>query len=292
MPIHDDPCEFGRIVAANRLSDVWAMGGRPIMALNVCGFPQYDLPLELLAAMLRGGAEKAAEAGVPIAGGHTLNNPEPFYGLAVVGLVDPARIVTNTGANPGDQLVLTKALGTGVIMTAMMNDQADARSVSAATRSMTILNRTAAEVMLRQGVHAATDVTGFGLIGHAHALAAGSGLALRFWLSRLPLLAGSACVRGMRHRHQGRPVKPRLPRGLGGPSVAAEAQIAIICDPQTSGGLLMAFPPERLEGSACRPEVRSGVHAAHVGEALEGRGGHLEFAKTARRNRKVIGVAP
>ncbi len=165
-PIVDDPYAYGAIAAANSLSDVYAMGGRPIFALNIAAFPA-DLPEDVMAAILRGGAEKVREAGVPIAGGHTIQDKEPKYGLVVLGLVDPRRVLTKGGAQPGDVLVLTKPLGAGVITTALKRDLATEEQVAVATASMLRLNRAASEAALAAGVRAATDVTGFGLLGHA-----------------------------------------------------------------------------------------------------------------------------
>lgn len=275
-PIHDDPFTFGQIVAANCLSDAWAMGGRPLIAINVCGFPQYELPLEVLAEILRGGLQKAMEAGVPVAGGHTMNNPEPFYGMAVVGVVNPERLVTNAGARPGDQLVLTKPLGVGIVMTAMMNDEATEEDVAAATRTMTSLNRDASEVMVQAGATAATDVTGFGLVGHAQQLAQASGVCLELLWDALPVLpgaleyaaAGNTTGGGNNNReHYGAWVD----FGTG-----TEDQIAVACDPQTSGGLLIALPAQSLE-AALAEMTRRGVLAAHVGRVAPEPVGQLRF---------------
>ncbi len=277
MPIHDDPFTFGQIAAANSLSDVWAMGGRPLLAINVCGFPQRELPIEVLAEILRGGAAKAAEAAVPIAGGHTLDNPEPFYGMAVVGMVHPDRIITNAGARPGDQLVLTKPLGTAIVMTAAMNDEASEEALAAATASMTTLNRDAAEVMVALGARAATDITGFGLIGHAHQFARASGVELRFWLERLPALpealeyAAEGTVTGGGNANRDHYAM------WADLSAASEAQIDLVCDPQTSGGLLIALAGEMLERGLAELGAR-GVRAAHIGEVVAGGAGRLHFA--------------
>ena len=276
MPIVDDPYTYGQVAAANSLSDVWAMGGRPILAINVCGFPTKELPLEALAAILRGGAEKAAEAQVAIAGGHTLDNPEPFYGLAVLGLIHPERIITNAGARPGDLLILTKPLGTGIVMTAMMRDVAREEDVAAATESMTALNRASAEVMVQFGARAATDVTGFGLIGHAQQLARASGVQAAFDWDAIPLLPGAlgyareGVVTGggnANREHYG---------AWSDFGDADEPHIDLACDPQTSGGLLISFPPERAE-AALRELAARGVAAVVVGEAIEGEAGRLAF---------------
>jgi selenide, water dikinase len=276
-PIHDDPFTFGQIVAANCLSDVWAMGGRPLLAINVCGFPQYDLPLEVLSDILRGGAAKAAEAGVPVAGGHTMNNAEPFYGMAVVGLAHPGKLITNAGARPGDRLVLTKPLGTGIVVTAVMKDKASDEVAAAVATSMSALNRDASEVMVRHGARAATDVTGFGLVGHAHTIAKESGVELRLHWDALPILPGAlefaaqGTVTGggdnnRQHYSHWIDFGPR-----------SEAQIEVVCDPQTSGGLLIALPAEALAG-ALQEMGERGVQAVHVGEVVTGKPGRVVFS--------------
>lgn len=275
-PIHDDPHVFGEIVAANCLSDVWAMGARPILAINVCGFPQVGLPPEILTQILHGGMSKAAGAGVTVAGGHTMSNPEPYYGMAVLGLVDPHKLVSNAGAQPGDQLVLTKPLGTGVLVTAMLGDKISEEELAALTASMTALNKAASETMVEFGAHAATDITGFGLIGHAQVLAQASGVGLRFWWDRLPLLPGA-----LRHAAEGTVTG-------GGASnreyygqdadfgAGSEAQIELVCDPQTSGGLLIALPEDALE-PALETMASRGVQVVHVGEVEAEAAGRLTF---------------
>ena len=188
-PIVDDPFDYGAIAAANALSDVYAMGGRPISALNVAAFPR-DLPLKIFASVLAGGMEKATEAGCSIVGGHTVDDREPKYGLAVTGLVEPGKHVSNAAAQAGDCLVLTKAIGTGVITTAHKNDMADPDSLAEAVKSMKTLNRGASEAMTSAGANAATDVTGFGLLGHLHSMMKASGTAARVSRSAIPVLPG------------------------------------------------------------------------------------------------------
>src|SRR5206468_5299006 len=187
-PVVDDPEAFGAIAAANALSDVYAMGGRPLTALAIAAFPESDFPLEWAAAIVRGGAAKLREAGCVLLGGHTVRDPEIKFGYAVTGLVDPERILTNAGGRPGDVVVLTKPLGTGVIATALKAGRAPEAAVAASTRSMATLNREAAESALRHGVRAATDVTGFGLAGHASNVARESRLTLEIRPADLPLL--------------------------------------------------------------------------------------------------------
>jgi selenide, water dikinase len=187
-PIVDDPYAFGQIAAANSLSDVYAMGGRPIAMLSIVGFPRDKLPMAVLGEVLRGGAEKAQEAGVSVVGGHSIDDAEPKVGYAVVGLVHPARIWRNVGARSGDTLVLTKPLGTGIISTAIKQAKAPDRAVTAAIRSMSTLNRSAAEAAATVMVHAVTDVTGFGLLGHLQEMTQGSKVRVRLHAGRIPLL--------------------------------------------------------------------------------------------------------
>ena len=187
-PVVDDPYAFGQIAAANALSDVYAMGGRPIAMLSIVGFPRKQLELGILGEMLKGGIAKAQEASVNVVGGHSIDDLEPKLGYAVTGLIHPERIWRNAGARPGDALVLTKPLGTGIITTALKEGRASARAIAAATRVMTTLNRAAADAAAGARVHAATDITGFGLLGHVREMALGSGVRVRLHASRLPVL--------------------------------------------------------------------------------------------------------
>jgi selenide,water dikinase len=247
-PIVDDPYTFGAISAANSLSDVYAMGGVPKTAMNIVCFPRKKLDNEILAEILRGGAEKADEVGVVVVGGHTVDDPELKYGMAVTGIIDPRRVIRNVGAMPGDALVLTKALGTGILATALKRDALGARAYAAAVESMTTLNKGASEAMLRYDVHAATDVTGFGLLGHGHGMAHGSDATLEIEAAALPLLpdlealvvAGhltGGCQRNRAYLEGKVLVAPRVPDAL------REAAY----DPQTSGGLLIALPADQAE---------------------------------------------
>ncbi len=242
-PIVDDPFTFGQIAAANALSDVYAMGGVPRTALNIVCWPQTGLPSEMLSEILRGGTEKAREAGVVIVGGHTVADEEVKFGMAITGVIDPRRIVRNVGARAGDTLVLSKALGTGILMTAFKRDQLADEAYQAAVRSMVQLNADAAAAMLKFDVHAATDVTGFGLIGHALKMAEGSGVTIVFEESDLPLLpdALEQCGAGMI------PGGGQRNREYYAPSVRISDEVAepiaeLAFDPQTSGGLLIAVP--------------------------------------------------
>ena len=244
-PIVDDPFWFGQIAAANALSDVYAMGGRPAVAMNLLCVPNC-LSQETVRKILEGGHQKAVEAGCVIAGGHTIQDNEPKYGLCVTGYVHPDKVLRNVGARPGDALVLTKPLGTGVLTTAAKADLLEPEQYDRLVRSMAQLNAKAAEAMLQcREIRACTDVTGFGLLGHADEMAAGSGVTIRIYSRRLPLLPGALELAEMgiipagayRNRDY---VMPRLSVGENVP----QARLDLISDPQTSGGLLIALPME------------------------------------------------
>jgi selenide,water dikinase len=263
-PIVDDPATFGRIAAANALSDLYAMGARPLTAMNLVGFPSC-LERDVLVQILRGGAEKLAEAGAVLVGGHTVEDDEPKYGLAVTGLVDPARLVSTLGARPGDRLVLTKPLGTGILATALKGEVISEAQMGEAIRGMETLNRDACAAMLAAGVHACTDVTGFGLLGHALELAEASevGLviaagALHIYPLVLELAATGLVPAGSYHNRE-----YYLPRVVDRERLQPEL-VDILADPQTSGGLLMAVAPDRH--AALHAELRArGVTAWSIG---------------------------
>ena len=241
-PVVDEPADFGAIAAANALSDVYAMGGRPLTALSIAAFPEQDFPPEWAAGIVAGGHAKLAEAGCVLLGGHSVRDPEIKFGYAITGLVDPARMITNAGGRPGDVVVLTKALGTGVIATALKAGQAPADVVAAATRSMAALNREAAEQAARAGVRGGTDVTGFGLAGHASAVARESRVTLEIRLDALPLLEG-ALELAPRFQPGGlkanrRQFEPHVEYA----AAADETRRTLVYDPQTSGGLLLLVP--------------------------------------------------
>jgi selenide,water dikinase len=247
-PIVDDARDFGRIAAANALSDVYAMGGTPLIALNIMCFPDGDLPMEIMAEIIIGGSEKLAEAGAVGLGGHSVSDRELKYGLAVVGTVHPDRIVTNAGARPGDVLVLTKPIGTGVLTTALKMEKLDDASLERVTGLMETLNRDAAEAMLEAGATAATDVTGFGLAGHALEMAVASRATVEIDVEAVPLIEGAVeALRGgnvpgglFTNHHYVRP-RTRL-------STRAESYtIDLMHDPQTSGGLLIALPETAVD---------------------------------------------
>jgi len=275
-PVVDDPYHYGAISAANALSDVYAMGGRPILALNIVGFPRNKLPMWVLEEMLRGGADKATEAGVIIAGGHSIDDPEPKYGLAVTGIVRPDGVVRNVGARPGDQLVLTKPLGIGVITTGIKQDKTSAAAVEEAVRIMETLNRAAAEAMIEVGVHAATDVTGFGLLGHLREMTAGSRVRARLRYASVPVLeeARSLVRQGAVAGGTARNYEYLQPR-VTFDGLDEDDQI-LLCDAQTSGGLLMAVPPERLDALTAALRARGVSPVAHIGEITGGADGRIE----------------
>jgi len=277
-PVVDDPYWFGRIAAANAFSDIWAMGGRPIFALNLVAFPLKELPMEILAEILRGGSEAAALAGAPILGGHSIEDPEPKYGMAVTGLVHPDRILRNVGARPGDQLLLTKPLGSGIIATAIKRGIATPEQIAEATAVMAALNRSAGEVLAASGaVSALTDVTGFGLLGHAWEMAEGSRALLRIDAGKVPVQGGVLALAERDVVPGG--TKANLdwvaPHVKFAASIARPSQL-VLADAQTNGGLLAAVAPDRLE-AVLRLLVDRGVEAVHVGDVREApSGGSLE----------------
>jgi selenide,water dikinase len=269
-PVVEDAEAFGAVAAANALSDVWAMGGRPIFALNVVNFPRDALPLTYLEAILRGGAAKATEAGVPILGGHSVDDPELKYGMVVIGTVHPERVVTNAGARPGDLLVLTKPLGIGVITTAIKAQVADDAIVAAALEVMTTLNRAAAEVMVAVGVDAATDVTGFGLLGHLREVVRASQVGARIHARRVPLIPGARALaeRGMVPGGSRRNRDAVADALRWDPAVDEPTQL-LLCDAQTSGGLLIAVRPDHCDDLVERLRAAPTLAAAVIGEVTD-----------------------
>lgn len=270
-PVVDDPWVFGAVAAANAMSDIYAMGAEVVLALNIAGFPE-DLPVETIAAVFQGGADKVAEAGGVIAGGHTVIDREPKYGLSVMGVVHPKQVLSKAGARPGDALVLTKALGTGIILTAAKRDQAAPDHLQAAVDSMLRLNRHAMHLAREAGARALTDVTGFAITGHALELAERSGAQVLLRLADLPWLPGAVEYAKMgvdfggvdRNRTQVGP-KVRLPKDL------PEHLERLLFDPQTSGGLLVALPA--VNAAPLVDRLRGDGHAAAViGEVRAGAG--------------------
>jgi selenide, water dikinase len=277
-PVVDDPFTYGQIAAANAFSDVYAMGGRPITALNLVCWPQSGLPREMLHEVLRGGSEKAKEAGALIVGGHSVADEEVKYGMAVTGVIDPRRVIRNVGVQVGDALILTKPLGTGVLMTAFKRDRLAAEYYDSAVATMVQLNAAAAQVMLQFEVHAATDITGFGLVGHSSKVADGSGVTIVFEESDLPLLPGAleCCREGMIPGGGARNREFYGSRTRISEEVSDEMS-AIAFDPQTSGGLLIAVPEREAIGLVAALH-RAGVReACMVGRVTERSGFAIEL---------------
>ena len=265
-PIVDDAFAFGQIAVANALSDVYAMGGVPRWALNIAGFPMKVLPLSVLSDILRGGADKAAEAKVSIVGGHTVEDAEPKFGLAVVGIVHPDRVLTKGGARPGDAIVLTKAVGTGIVATGLKRGKADDAWVEAMTASMLTLNRAGAEAAVAAGVHAMTDVTGYGLLGHLLEMCRAGGHGARLRADAVPLLPGALDLAeqdvvpgGSRANLEFVSSAVRFAAGV------KPALRILLADAQTSGGLLAAIPADRAAAM-----VAASPGAAVIGEVVAG----------------------
>lgn len=270
-PIVDDPYDYGAIAAANSLSDVYAMGGQPFLALNVAALPD-DLPDYISGEIVRGGAEKAREAGVVIAGGHTVKDREPKYGLVVIGFVDPSKMIGKGGLRVGEALVLTKPLGFGVTTTALKQEKADERDVLEAVDWMKRLNRTASQLAVEFGVRGGTDITGYSLLGHAMEMAQASHVSLRFDLKAIPFVSGAR-----KYAEQGTFAggafdnkKHFEPQVRFADSIDEPAQM-LLFDPQTSGGLLLGVPQEKLEAFLSRARDMA-QDAWVVGSVEEGMG--------------------
>ncbi len=270
-PVVDDPYSFGAIAAANALSDVYAMGGEVLFAINLAAFPD-NLELSILTEILRGGADKVREAGAVIAGGHTVTDKEPKYGLAVTGIIDPERIISKGGARSGDVLILTKPLGVGVITTALKRGQADPADIDAAVASMTTLNRVASQAAQTIGVHAMTDITGYSLLGHAHEMAHLSGADFEIDFDALPWLPGAkryadegafpgGTSRNLTYFNQWTTFAPRID----------EVSRLLCYDPETSGGLLMAVAELKANDLLTELE-RRGAHGWKIGRVQSGTG--------------------
>jgi len=273
-PIVDDPYTYGAVAAANSMSDVYAMGGRVLLALNVAGFPR-DFPRDVIGRIFQGGADKVAEAGAVLAGGHTVTDKEPKYGLCVTGLVHPERVMVKGGLVPGHRLFLSKPLGTGVITTAAKGEQAAQSHVKEAVQSMARLNRGAAEVLQEVGVRGCTDVTGFGFLGHASEMVRASGCGIRVVAGAVPLLAGAIAYAegGLFAGGLGRNrafLKGLVEGGALGLSIAATVPTAVadlLFDSETSGGLLFSVAPERAPEVAARFADR-GETVWEIGEVI------------------------
>jgi len=275
-PIVDDAYDFGRIAAANAFSDVYAMGGTPLLALNLVGWPRDKLSYDLLGEVLRGGADIAKEAGAFVLGGHSVDDPEPKYGMVAIGEVHPDRIVTLARAQVGDALVLTKPIGTGVLSTALKRDLATAADLSPAVLSMTTLNAGASRAMLATGVHAATDVTGFGLLGHLHNMVSASGVAAVLDATAVPFLRGAADAveRGAIPGGTKRNRDALSPHVTFGPGVS-EIIRTLLFDAQTSGGLLIAVAEDRAAGLIEALRREKTLAAARIGRIVTGAPGTI-----------------
>ncbi len=273
-PIVDDPYDFGAIAAANALSDIYAMGGRPVTAMNLVAFPK-DGPLDVLGEIMRGGAEKSQEAGVSIIGGHSIDDREPKYGMAVTGVVHPGRMVLKAGARAGDMLVLTKPLGTGIIATAIKAGRAAAGQIAAVTAQMKTLNRQAAEAMIEAGVKGATDITGFGLLGHLQEMVARRGVSARISLADVPFLEGVKDLAKFSVPGGTRTNLRYLEGKVGwGPGIS-ETEKLMLADAQTSGGMLIAVPESALPGLLQGLERRSVGTRAVIGRVTAGDAGKI-----------------
>ena len=271
-PIVNDPYSFGQIAAANSISDVYTMGGRPITAMNVVSFPSGDMDISILKEILRGGLDKIQEAGAALMGGHSVNDPEMKYGLAVTGVVHPDKLITNSGTRIGDCLVLTKPLGTGVMSTALKNRLTDEKEMQEAIRSMTSLNKAAAELMIELGAHACTDITGFGLIGHASHLIQEGETGIEFDFNEIPFFPEVMDL----SRKEVYPGGLERNREFYSPQVEFRGRIPqykrnLLFDPQTSGGLLIALSPAKTELMVEKLKKLK-IHAVIIGKIIKDTG--------------------
>ena len=269
-PVVNNPYDYGQIAAANALSDVYAMGGKPLTAMNILCYPIKLLDRDIVVEILKGSADKVDEAGAVIIGGHTLQDSEIKYGLSVTGIIHPDRIVTNAGAQPGDALVLTKPLGTGLIISAIKANKVFEEHISLATRSMVLLNKTASEVMLEVGVSACTDITGFGLMGHAYELAEASKVTLSFFAGRIPIFDG--CERYVKMGLMpgvSKLSKKYLKNAIRINPKVREELVDVLFDAQTSGGLLISIPKGKAEILCTKLKEKGVLTYDVVGEVCE-----------------------
>lgn len=264
-PIVDDPFWFGQIAAANALSDIFAMGGKPLTALNIVGFPT-NLPLSILGDILRGGAEKIEEAGAVVVGGHSIKDKELKYGVSVTGIIDLDKIITNAGAKPGDKLFLTKPLGTGIITTGIKRNAVAQELIDLVVKQMATLNRPGAELMVTFGAHAATDITGYGLLGHAYEMASGSEVTIRIFSDQLPLLPDAITLAGAGMIPGGAKDNREYLQGHVRIATGIDKNLEhVLFDPQTSGGLFIAIP-EAQSRSFAKAAAEAGLMAVMVGQ--------------------------
>ncbi len=271
MPVVDDPYDFGRIAATNALSDIYAMGARPLFALAIVGMPVNVLPIETIGAILAGGASVCAQAGIPVAGGHSIDSVEPIYGLVAIGLVRPDRVLTNRTARPGDVLILTKALGVGILSAAFKQERLGSDGYKALISSTTQLNAVGPELAELDGVHAMTDVTGFGLLGHALEMARGAGLMATIFANGPAVLPGveDLARAGVRTGASGRNWAS-YSASVRGADAQPDWKLDLLCDPQTSGGLLVAVESGRAAATLELLCARGFIQSAIVGELKVG----------------------
>jgi selenide,water dikinase len=274
-PIVDDPYQFGAIAAANALSDVYAMGARPVFALNIAAFPVNRLPLSVLEDIMRGASDKASEAGMSILGGHSIEDNEPKFGMAVTGLIDPAKLISNAGAKPGDVLVLTKPIGTGIISTAFKQGLAEPEIMQAAIAVMTTLNMVAAEQMVKFKVHACTDVTGFGLLGHLHEMTQASLVNATINFNDIPLIEGVADLALAGAVPGGTLANVAYAGNFTKFGSVSPGEKAILCDAQTSGGLLISLSPDEAN-MLLKSLNENGILAAIIGNISEKGNGEIQ----------------
>lgn len=271
-PVVDDAYEFGRIAVTNALSDIYAMGARPVLALNLVAYPARSRPLDKLRDILRGGADQAKAAGVSIAGGHSIDDPEPKYGLCVMGVVNPKAVLTNASAKPGDKLVFTKPIGTGIITTAIKHGTATADVIAEAIRVMTTLNGPASEAALEVGVNACTDVTGFGLLGHLHEMTCASGVGAKIRLRDVPVIEGVRELLALDEAPGGTYANREHLNAeeavAWSPELSEEDQL-LLCDAQTAGGLLLSVPADRADPLISALLAKGALCAAEIGEIVE-----------------------
>lgn len=273
-PIVDDPYDFGQIAVANALSDIYAAGAKPILALNIVCFPINDMDKSILKEILKGGADKLNEAGAFMIGGHSVEDPEIKYGVSVTGVVHPERFVTNRGAKKGDILILTKPIGTGILSTALKGKLLDKETAKLLTQTMALLNRTASEVMMEVGVNACTDITGFGLLGHALEMARASKVTIRIWKDKVPILPRVYEFASMGIVPAGGRRNVNYCSKLVDTGNTDPVTLDILSDPQTSGGLLISLPSEKAQSLISKLKSR-GIQATAVGEVLEESSGKI-----------------
>lgn len=274
-PIVNDPYSFGQVAAANAISDVYAMGGKPLTALNIVAFPISKLDKQILTEILRGAGDKLKEAGVTLVGGHSIDDQEPKFGLAVTGIVHPEKVRTNAGAKPGDKLILTKPIGVGILTTSLKRDLLTEEEIARVTKVMSTLNKVASEIMSSYGVHACTDVTGFGLLGHATEMSKGSQMGLRIYKNQVPILprvrelAEAGAVPGGTKNNFA-----HVQGDVTFPETMDQIDQWILCDAVTSGGLFISVAAEEAEALLSELQ-KAGVEAAIIGEVTEENPGHI-----------------